>query len=127
MFKVRFNYICSSPAFLFLPTSLVELHTLTSCLLFLLWHVNALVIFWLNISRRQRQIVQQWLYEIHISKIIQVTQDISKVKPITFNYMVYMLLTYKGYVSVLISAIYCGSSRLIKMHKLSRKKLIYMF
>ena len=43
---------------------------------FFYWNGNALVIFRLNILRRQRRIIQQLLYKVHISIKIQVTRDI---------------------------------------------------
>ena len=50
----------------------------------------------------------------------------------TFNYMVYMLYTRKGYSSVILSAIHRESFRLTEMHKLSLKDtdlhvLLYVF
>ena len=77
-----------------------------------------------DILRRQRQILQQRLYKVHISIIIQVHQDISNRdnRSMTFNYMVYMLYTRKGYFSFLLGAMHRESFHLTEMHKLSRKR-----
>ena len=40
----------------------------------------------------------------------------------TFNYMVYMFCTRKGYFFAILSALLCKSCRLTEMHKLSRKR-----
>ena len=50
----------------------------------------------------------------------------------TFNYMVYMFSTCKGYFSVILSALHRESPRLTELHKLSRKDadlhvLMYVF
>ena len=63
--------------------SLFYLHAFINHVIsFLLWRGSALVIFRPDILRRQRQMLQQRLYKVHISKIIQVTQDISNIEPI---------------------------------------------
>ena len=50
----------------------------------------------------------------------------------TSNYIVYMFPTRKGYFSIILSSVHHESSRLTKMHKLSRKDtdlhvLLYVF
>ena len=67
-----------------------DLHAPDFMYLYCFYGMAALAVFQQNILRRQRQKFQQWLYNIHISIIIQVTQDLSKNRDnrsMTFNYM----------------------------------------